>query len=80
MGPYAAFPGRAAGYMNGFGTDGSFAMNPLLRGGMMGMRGGQGVVRRNMMGGWYEMRIKDHINRVGTGKPDRSITQMQRQD
>ncbi|CAG8482380.1 2801_t:CDS:2 [Paraglomus occultum] len=54
MGPYAAFPGRAAGYMNGFGTDGSFGMNPLLRGGMMGMRGGQGVVRRNMMGGPHQ--------------------------
>ena len=61
MGPYAAFPGRAAGYMNGFGTDGSFAMNPLLRGGMMGMRGGQGVVRRNMMGGWYQNEIQDNM-------------------
>jgi hypothetical protein len=58
MGPYAAFPGRA-GYMNGFGTDGSFAMNPMLRGGMMGMRG-QGVVRRNMMGGWYETRYEKY--------------------
>ncbi|CAG8529820.1 1462_t:CDS:10, partial [Ambispora leptoticha] len=57
--PYGAFPGANRGYMNGFGgTDPSFApMNPMMgRGGMMGMRGQPGPIRRGMMPGRGAMR------------------------
>ncbi|CAG8573430.1 9675_t:CDS:10 [Ambispora gerdemannii] len=57
--PYGAFPGNR-GYMNGFGgtPDPSFApMNPMMgRGGMMGMRGQPGPLRRGMMPGRGAMR------------------------
>ncbi|KAG9285154.1 hypothetical protein G9A89_004369 [Geosiphon pyriformis] len=61
MAPYAPFPaGARGGYMNGFANnpEASFAaMNPMMgRGGMMGMRGQPGPVRRGMMAGRGGMR------------------------